>query len=215
MPPGFEQGGIELRRAPVATMARPKAADHDQHRDHILHQAVECFAQHGYASASMAQIALRCGLSKAGLYHYYTQKERLLFDALDRYTRRLIVLCDEVDANTTPHNRLAQLIRSFVQEYQTSRSYHVALLTDLKFLNAEQANLIKDQQRYVVEKFAVLVRQLDPSTQALKPTTMALMGMMNFMFAWYRPDAGLAPEAFSELLLQMWLRALQAPPLPA
>ena len=43
----------------------------------------------GYASASMAQLAEGCGTSKAGLYHYFPSKEAILFESLDRYTRRL------------------------------------------------------------------------------------------------------------------------------
>ncbi len=65
-------------------MARPKAADYDAQRDHILALATAAFAELGYPSASMAQLAQACGTSKARLYHYFPSKESLLFESLER-----------------------------------------------------------------------------------------------------------------------------------
>lgn len=73
-------------------MARPKSASHELKREEILDVAAQCFADRGYSAASMNDIAAACGTSKARLYHYYTAKEAILFDLLDRYTQRLLAL---------------------------------------------------------------------------------------------------------------------------
>lgn len=60
--------------------------------------AAECFARKSYPAATMNDIALACGTSKARLYHYYDSKEAILFDLLDRYTQRLLAIIGQAEA---------------------------------------------------------------------------------------------------------------------
>jgi TetR/AcrR family transcriptional regulator len=198
-------------------MARPRAADFDAQRDLILAQAVQAFADSGYASATMAHIALRCGVSKAGLYHYYTQKESLLYDALEQYTDRLVSLCQARSSVEPGEARLRLLIADFIDEYQSSRAHHIVLLNDVKNLSPAQRAAIEERQRLVVQCFADTIASAFPEhagPSRLKPTTMALLGMINFSFAWYRPEGALSPEAFAHLVIGLWLNALKGSPPP-
>lgn len=193
-------------------MARPRAADYDQHRDRILERAVSAFADTGYASASMAALARACGVSKAGLYHYYPSKEALLFDALDRHTRRLAEIVDAARAQRLPaRDELRALVRGFLAEYRHSRAYHVALLNDVKFLDARHRAPIVERERAIVEAFADAIGRGWPGrTEASlrKPLTMALLGTINFTFAWFRPDGPVSHERFAELVIELWERGL-------
>jgi AcrR family transcriptional regulator len=112
-------------------MARPKSATHDIKRDAILDIAAQCFADRSYPAASMNEIATACGTSKARLYHYYDSKEAILFDLMDRYTQRLLSLIALTDATAQRRNlddraALHELIRAFLQEYESSATRHVA-----------------------------------------------------------------------------------------
>ena len=103
-------------------MARPKAIAHDRQRDLILTQATAAFAELGYPSASMAQLAAACGLSKAALYHYFPSKEALLFESLDRYTRRLIAKVEGVGARSlSAAEELGELVRTLLIEYRSAQ----------------------------------------------------------------------------------------------
>jgi AcrR family transcriptional regulator len=72
----------------MPTMARPRSQQHELKRDEILDVAAQCFARKSYPAASMNDIAVAGGTSKARLYHYYGSKDAILFDLLDRYTQR-------------------------------------------------------------------------------------------------------------------------------
>src|SRR5438067_3103293 len=120
-------------------MARPKSSQHELKRDEILDVAAQCFADKGYLAASMNDVAAACGTSKARLYHYYESKAAILFDLLDRYTQRLLALVGQADATAQRRNlddraALHELVRAFLQEYETSATRHTALLHDTKFL---------------------------------------------------------------------------------
>ena len=118
-------------------MARPKSATHDIKRDAILDIAAQCFAQSSYPAASMNEIATACGTSKARLYHYYESKEAILFDLLDRHTQRLLAVIAQTEANAQRKDlneraALHELVRAFLQEYETSATRHAALLNGVK-----------------------------------------------------------------------------------
>jgi AcrR family transcriptional regulator len=203
-------------------MARPKSATHDVKRNEILNIAAQCFADQSYSAARMTDIAAAIGTSKARLYHYYGSKEAILFDLLDRYTQRLLVLIGQVEAMAQRRNlddraALHELIRAFLEEYETSATRHVALLNDTKFLSAEpdpalapsagtavptsQRELILNRQRDVVSAVTRALRRayptrLNPGNQTA--VTMMLFGMINWTFTWLRPGGPMSYAAFAE-----------------
>lgn len=159
----------------------------------------------------MNQIAAACGGSKSRLYHYYEGKEAILFDLLDRYTRRLADLVERAERDAL-HARLSAratlhlLIRTFLAEYATSRTRHVALLNDVKYLSPEQRDIILAREREVV---AAVGRQLaaaypgkvDDANRT--PVTMMVFGMMNWTFTWLKPDGPLSYEGYAEMVIEM------------
>jgi AcrR family transcriptional regulator len=193
-------------------MARPRAANYEVSRDAILTHAVQAFAVAGYPSASMSELARVCGTSKAGLYHYYPSKEALLFDSLDRYTKKLIKLTELTSLeNKPPKISLRLLIAKFLAEYRTSRDFQIALLHDVKFLSAEQQATIKSQERLVVDYFADAIQASFPEVITAinkKPLTMSLLGAMNFTFAWLREDGAISYDQYAHWVAELWLTGL-------
>lgn len=193
-------------------MARPRAADYEDHRDRILARAVQAFADIGYPSASMAALAAACDTSKAGLYHYYPSKEAILFDSLDRYTARLLAIAQAVRARRLPaREEVRELVRGLLAEYRHSRAYHVALLNDVKFLDEPLREQIRAREREIVEAFAEALERGWPSRMSAasrKPLTMALLGMINFTFAWLRPEGPMTHEQYADLVIGLWERGL-------
>jgi len=193
-------------------VGRPRAADHADQRDRILLRATEAIAELGYGSASMAQLAQACGLSKAGLYHYFPSKDAILFESLDRYTKLLLDRLAEVRARRLePRQELGEMVRTLMLQYRDSRAHHVALLNDVKSLEPVAREQIRAQERAVVDQLAETLEQVAPGRfDALtrKPATMALLGMINFTFAWLRPDGPMSHEQYAQLVIDLWERGL-------
>jgi AcrR family transcriptional regulator len=192
-------------------MARPKSSQHELKRDEILDIAAQCFADKSYPAASMNDIAAASGTSKARLYHYYESKEAILFDLLDRYTQRLLAVIGQAEAtaqrrNLDERSALHELVRVFLQEYESSATRHVALLNDTKFLGPAQRELIVDRQRDVVSAVTRFLRRAYPArvTAANQtPTAMMLFGMINWTFTWLRPGGPMSYAAFAEEVVAM------------
>ena len=192
-------------------MARPKSATHELQREAILDVAAQCFAQRSYVAASMNDIAAACGTSKARLYHYYSSKEAILFDLLDRYTQHLLAIIGQTDASAQRKNlddraALHELIRNFLDQYETSATRHSALLGDTKFLGEVQRELILDRQRDVVSAMMRFLKRAYP--QRITPAnqtavTMMLFGMINWTFTWMRPDGPMSYRDYAQEVVAM------------
>jgi AcrR family transcriptional regulator len=197
-------------------MARPKSSQHEIKRDEILDVAAQCFAERSYPAASMNDIAAAGGTSKARLYHYYDSKEAILFDLLDRYTQRLLAIIGQVEATAQRRNlderaALHELVRSFLQEYESSATRHVALLHDTKFLGEAQRELILDRQRDVVSAVTRFLRRAYPArvnAANQSAVVMMLFGMINWTFTWLRPGGPMSYAAFAEEVIALLERGL-------
>jgi AcrR family transcriptional regulator len=192
-------------------MARTRAPDHDTQREQILELAAAKFAQTSYPSTSMADLAAASGTSKARLYHYYASKEAILFDLLDRYTKRLMLIIAEVEGASqrrglTEREAFAELVRAFLTEYETSHSRHVALLNDVKYLEDTQREIVLERQRGIVAAFARQLARAYPrraTKENQTALTMMVFGMINWTFTWLKPDGKLGYREFAEQVVSV------------
>lgn len=113
-------------------MARPRAENYEERRQKILDTAATMFAEKGFDGTSIADIAQRCGVSKALLYHYYDSKDALLYDMLHSHCELLVgVANDALEREDQPQSQLQSLVRALMNLYIDSRNKHIVLLNDL------------------------------------------------------------------------------------
>jgi AcrR family transcriptional regulator len=195
-------------------MSRSRAATFGAQRDAMLAAAARLFAERGFATASMVELAQALGVSKALLYHYYTDKEHLLFDIMDRYLDGLNALVDEVAAlSLQPEPHLRRLIERFMDLYESSASYHRVLVQDSKYLSVPHRRRTRAKQRRVVDAVAAAVVALAPQLEhsgLLKPVTMVLFGMINWTFTWLREGGKLTYADLAPVVADLFLGGVMA-----
>jgi AcrR family transcriptional regulator len=67
-----------------------------RHRE-ILAAACALIAEHGYAGASLRELARRVGMSQPSLYHYFASKQDLVLQILETYAAAMMQLPPTVD----------------------------------------------------------------------------------------------------------------------
>ena len=186
-------------------MPRGPSSAHSLQRETILNISADTFAEAGYPSATMAELAARCGVSKSLLYHYYPAKDAILFDLMHEYMTRLQLLVHDVARLALPAQEgLAELVRRFVREYETSRSRHIVLLNDVKFLPPPEREQVIALERSVVQAFAdVISATYKVDGARAKVLTMSVFGMINWTFTWLKPDGPLSYAQFAESVVGM------------
>lgn len=187
-------GNIERK----AAMARKRAAGFDNQREQIIEQAAALFARNGFVGTSMNEVALACGLSKAALYHYVSDKYELLMYICEGHIERLCALVEEVgQQDLEPEPRLRLMVERFVEEYADAQNEHRVLTEDVRFLEPKDQKRILAGERKVVDAMAqamVGVRPELAESSMAKPITMLLFGMINWMFMWLKPEGKLTHE---------------------
>ncbi|CAN5797332.1 TetR/AcrR family transcriptional regulator [soil metagenome] len=200
-------------------MARGRAANYDDQRVMILARAAGLFAQRGYPSTSMNQVAEACGLSKATLYHYYRDKYTLLVSIADDHVSRLAALVEDEDTLALKGEaRLRHFIQRIVTEYADAQDAHRVLTEDVKFLEPTDRERVLGKERKVVAGFAKAVAEMRADKAGVplsKPLTMLLFGMINWMFTWMKPGGDLNHAAMGPIVADLFIGGIGAVELPA
>jgi TetR/AcrR family fatty acid metabolism transcriptional regulator len=80
-------------------------------RERILHAAVSTFAQHGFFSTRVSDVAKAAGVADGTIYLYFASKEELLLSLFqDRLTKLLAYMRKELAPLPTPKARLRAII---------------------------------------------------------------------------------------------------------
>ncbi|NBJ11061.1 TetR/AcrR family transcriptional regulator [Microvirga arsenatis] len=188
-------------------MARTRATDYDDKRRAILDRSAELFAEHGYDRASMSRIAEACRVSKANLYHYYKDKEELLFDVIRFHLEELLEVVEAADRpDFAPEQRLRALVAAILEAYRDADAEHNVQINGLRLLPADRQAELKEMERELVRIFSEAVAGVAPQlkgTKLLKPVTMSLFGMVNWHYLWFKSTGGVTRADYAELVSQL------------
>src|SRR6476620_10025808 len=188
-------------------MARTRASDYDDKRRAILNRSAELFSEHGYNRASMNKIAAACGVSKPNLYHYYKDKEELLFDVIRFHLEELLEVVEAADRpDLAPEARLKELVNALLEAYRDADAQHSVQINGLRLLPSDRQAELKVMERDLVKIFSDAVAGVAPqlgNTKLLKPVTMSLFGMINWHYLWFKSTGEVTRADYAELVSQL------------
>src|SRR5439155_20544599 len=95
----------------------------DERLEHLLARAAKVFAEKGYHSPTMRDLAAASGMSLAGMYYYTRGKEELLYLIQERCFTRVLegargALADRADA--------PERLQAFIRHHVTFFAHHMA-----------------------------------------------------------------------------------------
>ena len=191
-------------------MARPRADDYDDKRKAILKTSAKLFAEHGFDRASMNQIAQGCGVSKALLYHYYTNKDALLFDIIRDHLDELISAVEDAAPRTlTGEPRLRAYVGALLEAYRDANAEHKIQINEMKRLPEAEQEELKARERVLVRQFSGALSQAVPplgnGSELLMPVTMSLFGMLNWHYLWFREGGRVSREDYADIATRLIL----------
>lgn len=112
---------------------RPARMPRDQRRRQLLDVAGQVFADKGYHSAAMDDIALAAGVSKPVLYQHFPSKLDLYLALVDRASEEIVELVRAAIAGTTNNSeRVSAALGSFYEFVaQAGKSFRFVFESDL------------------------------------------------------------------------------------
>ncbi len=192
-------------------MARAIANDHHQKKANILQQASTLFVAEGFSRISMVQLAEACDISKSNLYHYYRDKESILFSLLDSHMDEILSVLQQT-ANDYPSEQLKPLIMALLALYRDADHKHRVLLNDLQVLPQAQQDIIRQKERRIVQFFKAAILSEYPDylsrPQFLSAGAMTVLGAINWSFTWFKPDKGLTVADYADFIANIFRSGL-------
>ena len=187
-------------------MARPVASDYEDKSRAILKAAAKLFASQGFDRASINEIAAACNVSKALVYHYYANKDQLLFEIIRAHLLDLVAAVD-IPLDLPPRERLGAMVSGLLEAYRHADEEHQIQISDMKRLPDEKKAELIALERRLVRAFSGAIAAVQPALaiqpQLLKPVTMNLFGMLNWKFMWFREGGPVSHEAYADLVIAM------------
>lgn len=94
----------------------PKIVDHDQYRKELLNKCFDLFAEKGYGSITMRQIAQGLKVSTGTLYHYFPSKETLFEQLVEEISQQDVsAALAEMDGTKTIEEAMTALGKYLVR----------------------------------------------------------------------------------------------------
>lgn len=184
-------------------------------RQEILRTAARLFQEKGYDATSMQDIASALDLSKAALYHHFESKDEILFQimsyGMDIFENQVLGAAKSI---ADPEERLKACIRLHVQVVLGGQDREITvILHENHALPAEEKRQINARKKaYIVylENLIGEVQRRRGAAMAVHPrvAAFALLGMINWMYQWYRPTGAIAGEEIAKQYVSLFLHGL-------
>ncbi len=148
-------------------------------------------------------------MSKANLYHYYKDKDELLFDVIRVHLEELLANRSKLPTTPIwhPPRGCATWSAALLEAYRDADSQHNVQISSLRFLSAErQAHIEERWSANSCGSFPApcsASRRSLQGTKMLKPVTMSLFGMLNWHYLWFRePGSDVTRADYADLVTQ-------------
>jgi AcrR family transcriptional regulator len=176
-------------------------------KNEIIDGAMKLFAQYGYHSTSLNDVASKIGVTKATLYYYFRSKDEIMRAILEKSMNRMDKALDLDKADLSPREKLRQFIQ-----------YHIIFGSD----GAELAKITFDQMSAFPKRMRNALKSREKKVDAflqgileegikdgsfaiddVKIAAYAILGTCNWTYHWYRPGGRLSPEKIADICIDL------------
>jgi AcrR family transcriptional regulator len=182
-------------------------------RQEILRAAARLFQQQGYDATSMNDVAAALKLSKGGLYHHFQSKDEILFNlmshAMDLTEERVIAPAKQIP---DPEDRLRTVIRRHIAVVLSERDREITVMLHenhpLSPALRKKINSRKKDYVHFLENLIAEVQRVRSSKATVTPraAAFALLGMINWIYQWYRPNGSLQEDSLARQYTEIFFQ---------
>ena len=189
----------------------PERTNAQRHR--VLATAAELFVKNGYHATTMEDIAKSLNMTKPAIYYYFPSKIAILYQLHDwtigLFTDRAAAILKTEDP---PDVKLRKMIISHIDTAVAEMSGVSALLHEEFALTGKaRAKIVRKRDMYDRMFRRVIQDGIDQGIFVDCDAALAsfyILGFVNYVPHWYKPDGRLSKEAISESFADMALGGL-------
>ena len=187
-------------------------------REALVKAATRMFAEKGYSSTSVREIADEVGLLKGSLYYHINEKEDLLFEVIRSTMLMHADLITALRASEAPvMERLYSYLHQSVLGNIVAREGTIVFTRDFQFLSDARRAMIKAMRREHDSLLRDLIAEAQDAGAVapeidVKLAALSILTLNGAIYRWYDPSGDAPPAAFARELTRYHLRGLGANP---
>jgi TetR/AcrR family transcriptional regulator, cholesterol catabolism regulator len=183
--------------------------------ERILASAVELFQAKGFHATSVREIGERAGVTQSSLYYHTRSKPQILIDLNQRFMDRLTpAVASIVDQDASADVKLRMIVQELLTIIAQHQGEVVSVLHERRSLPPDAAAKIQEQRDGIDAMIDQVIHQgIDEGLfrEVNVPLArLALSGMVNWAYEWYRPDGALAPEAIAAFFSSLFVDGISS-----
>ena len=199
-------------RSTTTPASRPTTTPREEE---ILAAAARIFREKGYHATSVRDIAESVGLLKGSLYHYIRSKEELLARLFEGALEETIAELETIVARRDPPStRLRDMVTAYVDSVTENLDAVSLYLREWRALPPPQLARVRARRRAMRSLFEEVisdgVRAREFAVGDAKVAALAILGMCNWLYEWYRPRGRLGADELAQELAERALRSVRA-----
>lgn len=182
-------------------------------RDMLLRVAADCFNQKGFSGTSLKDVARQLDITDAAIYYYVKNKEELVHLCYIRAVELAAQALDNALAEgQTIREKLELYIRYQIRVLCDQDVGPVAVLSEVSSLKPQHKEVILEKSRFHSRRLAKLVEDGVDSGDFMpcnsRLVVAAIMGGVNWMPKWYRPNIDYTVEEIADSFVQTYCQGL-------
>ncbi len=184
-------------------------------RKEIIDAATDLFYELGYQKASLRDVAAKVGVTQAAIYYHFRNKEEILYTIIEESSNDLFfTLKTALAGNGNPLAKLRNAIMLHIVSIKTRRKGAKIIIEDKRFLSGDLNRLVKEKEKAVYNLYKNQLQELQKQNKIrscdLTAATFGILGMINWLYHWYRPEKGLSIEQLAEEITNILFSGLLA-----
>ena len=198
----------------MATKRKSGMSDRRNREPEILDAAIRVFYAKGYSAASLQDVADIVGVLKGSLYHYISSKEELLFRICSQsHEQASEIMQAAVESSADPLEQIRYYFTAMSTWYLQNIERVSIYFNEGRWLTGERLAQVRQERRDfhgflrgLIEKARVqgeIAGHVEP-----RLASHLILGALNSVSSWYRPDGLYGPEEVVESFTEMSLASL-------
>jgi AcrR family transcriptional regulator len=198
-----------------------KRANRDTYEE-ILEAAAKAFSKNGYNGTSLAEIAKAVGIKTPALYYHFKSKNEILYAYLVRSGENISSAVQKEVAAAGPdaEQRLTAFVKSYIRTQlemiDTMPTVNTMIFSSTvsKALTKSQYKWIQNWERGMIEIIRDILKEGSKAGvfrfRNLAPTAFFIMGSIDFVVNWSRPDGSLSIDDLASEYADLSLASVKA-----
>ncbi|SOC42613.1 TetR/AcrR family transcriptional regulator [Ureibacillus acetophenoni] len=183
-------------------------------KERVIETALDLFQQKGYHGVTIDEIVEKAKTSKGGFYHYFKSKDSLLYEIHDIFISHVLAETKQVyESYDSPILRLYNMLVSFTRVFDVYNRHITVFYDESAYLHDDYKDTINQKRK---EYRKLIERAIDDgkarghfrSESSTSITTMAIIGLVNWTYKWYKSDGPLSMEKITAYFNDIVLRGI-------